>query len=205
MKKIILLTLLCSFGFADLPWADALQELKDGNKRFMEGKMKYPNMTPSRRKSLETYQKPIAAIIACADSRVAPEIIFDQGIGDLFVIRVAGNVVCMPGMESILFAVFGLDVPLVIVCGHQDCGAIDSVIQNKAQEMPKIASAIEPAVVWAKRRRGNTLEMATKKNAQNQATLLKENYRINKQSMMKKLTVLPAYYDFSTGEVEFED
>src|SRR5262245_4833500 len=116
------------------PDADTvLAHLLDGNKRFVEGKLDHPRRKPEDFVPLAEGQSPLAVIVGCADSRVAPELIFDQGVGDLFVVRVAGNVIGGTGVAlkgSIEYAIAELDVRLVMVLGHSQCGAVKAAIKH---------------------------------------------------------------------------
>ena len=111
---------------------DPLQRLIDGNRRYVDGRLQHPNQTPARREEVARGQKPFAAVVACADSRVAPEVVFDQGLGDLFVLRVAGNVANDMILGSLEYAVLHLGVGLVAVIGHKGCGAVQAAIGGGA-------------------------------------------------------------------------
>lgn len=156
----------------------ALQKLMEGNARYVKGHVEHP--TP--------HQRPFAVIVACSDSRVAPEIIFDQGLGDLFVVRVAGNVVGDLGKESILYAVQELKASLVMVLGHERCGAVDAVMHHKTKDIPEIAALIAPAIQKEK-----SLEKAIKANVKNVVKDLRT---------LLNVKVVGGYYDFETGKVE---
>jgi carbonic anhydrase len=106
----------------------AWKALKEGNERFVAGKPEHPSQGIEHRASLTAAQKPIAAVFGCGDSRVAAEIIFDQGLGDMFVVRTAGHVIDSAVLGSIEFAVTVLNVPLIVVLGHDSCGAVKATI-----------------------------------------------------------------------------
>ena len=106
----------------------AWKALKQGNQRFVEGKPEHPSQSIEHRAGLATEQKPIAVVFGCADSRVAAEIIFDQGLGDMFVVRTAGHVIDSAVLGSIEYAVTVLNVPLVVVLGHDSCGAVKATL-----------------------------------------------------------------------------
>ncbi len=106
----------------------ALHQLMEGNVRFVAGQMSHPHQDPERRKSLADSQRPVAVVVACSDSRVAPEFVFDQGLGDLFVVRSAGNLVDSVGLGSIEYAVEHLGVELIVVMGHEKCGAVTAAV-----------------------------------------------------------------------------
>lgn len=106
----------------------AWKALKEGNQRFVEGKPEHPSQSVEHRASLAEAQKPTAVVFGCADSRVAAEIIFDQGLGDMFVVRTAGHVIDSAVLGSIEYAVTVLDVPLIVVLGHDSCGAVKATL-----------------------------------------------------------------------------
>ena len=108
--------------------ASAWKALKEGNERFVAGKPAHPSQSVEHRASLAAGQKPTAVVFGCADSRVAAEIIFDQGLGDMFVVRTAGHVIDSAVLGSIEYAVTILDVPLVVILGHDSCGAVKATL-----------------------------------------------------------------------------
>jgi len=115
---------------SDTSPATAWNALKEGNERFVAGQAEHPHQGIERRSSLTGGQRPIAAVLGCSDSRVAPEVIFDQGLGDLFVVRNAGHVLDASVLGSIEYAVAVLDVPLVVVLGHGSCGAVTAAVST---------------------------------------------------------------------------
>src|ERR1700733_14101977 len=139
MKKFaaVLCTLIQISLFGLTP-DQALASLMEGNQRFSKDKSLHLDRTSERRQELISKQAPYAIIVGCSDSRVAPEIIFVQGMGDLFIVRVAGNVFGPLELESIEFAIFALKSVLILVLGHENCGAIKAVIQGKTEEIPAI-------------------------------------------------------------------
>jgi len=106
----------------------AWKALKEGNERFVAGKPEHPSQSVEHRASLAAGQKPTAAILGCADSRVAAELIFDQGLGDIFVVRTAGQAIDSAVLGSLEYAVIALNVPLIVVLGHDSCGAVKAAI-----------------------------------------------------------------------------
>src|SRR5437899_1684360 len=112
--------------------AEAISKLKEGNGRYTSGNVQHPGQTAERRTELANTQHPFAAIVSCSDSRVPPEIVFDQGLGDLFVVRVAGNVIDDHALGSIEYAVDHLGVRLIVVLGHQSCGAVKAAKETIA-------------------------------------------------------------------------
>jgi carbonic anhydrase len=123
---------------------EAMRLLKEGNARYVDGKLQHPHQGPERRALTSGQgQHPLAAVLTCSDSRVPPEIIFDQGIGDLFVVRVAGNVAATDEVGSIEYAVEHLGAPVVVVLGHTQCAAVGAVLDG-AKLPPNIANLVEP-------------------------------------------------------------
>lgn len=180
----------------------ALDELMKGNDRFVKEKMKSPNQDLATRKQHLNGQNPFAVVVTCSDSRVAPEILFDQGLGDLFVIRVAGNVIGPLEMESILYAVKHLQTSCVLVMGHQSCGAVDAVLQNQSRDVPFITQIIDTSVIKAKQARvKNVLKKAIELNAEAMAEFLSSAPAFSDLVSQGSLGVWPAYYDFYTGRV----
>ena len=132
--------------------AEAISKLKEGNGRYTSGNVQHPGQTAERRTELANTQHPFAAIVSCSDSRVPPEIIFDQGLGDLFIVRVAGNVINDEGLGSIEYSVDHLGTRLILVLGHQSCGAVKAARETIAAKgkapghIQSLVTAIKPAV-----------------------------------------------------------
>lgn len=184
--------------FASTP-DQALESLKEGNRRFMEGKVINPRRSISTVKQQIESQYPFCAILACSDSRVATEIIFDQGIGDLFSVRLAGNVASRSAMESLDFASNVLKVSLIVVMGHQNCGAVTAAFNHSADdELGAIASLISPAIEGAK-----NPSQAILNNVHVQVKRLMQHPMLLLRVKEKTLKIVGAYYDFNTGKVEF--
>ena len=112
----------------------AWQEMREGNERFVAGEPSHPRQDVERREALATYQAPQAALFGCSDSRLAAEIIFDKGLGDLFVVRNAGQVISESVIGSLEYAVAVLHVPLIVVLGHDECGAVAAAIDSQAED-----------------------------------------------------------------------
>jgi carbonic anhydrase len=185
---------------------EALQQLKEGNKRYVEGNLNHPHTDNSWRDSLQEGQHPFAVILSCADSRVVPELLFDQGLGDLFVIRVAGNVAKDKVLGSMEYAVKYLGTRLIIVLGHEKCGAVSASLgtEDPGGHIGSIIEKLKPAVYMAKRMEGDHLTNAIKVNAEITAEEIKESKPILSEAFENQgLMVVPAYYQLSTGEVEF--
>jgi carbonic anhydrase len=191
---------------------EALALLMDGNKRFVNSRKKgYMRRMPERREEVAQGQNPFAVILACADSRVAPEVLFDQGIGDLFVVRVAGNIVDKENYAiqgSIEFGVKALGAPLIMVLGHSKCGAVAGAIQalDKGTTFPgsiqSIVTTIEPAVEKAKHEHGDLLHNSIISNvSMGVEKLVNSQPVIAPMVQAKQVKVVGANYDLVTGEV----
>ncbi|MBD2676720.1 MULTISPECIES: carbonic anhydrase [Nostoc] len=181
----------------------ALQELLDGNDRFSKSKRKNPHQSYSRLAEVAKGQKPFASILSCADSRVPSEIVFDQGLGDLFVCRVAGNIATPEEIGSLEFGSLVLGTKVIMVVGHERCGAVDATIKG-AQVPGKIGSlieAIKPAVQKSKDQPGDKLENACKANILLQIEKLKSSSVLSELIDAGKLKIAGGYYDLDTGKV----
>lgn len=185
---------------------EALKRLKQGNHRFATERLLHPNRTQEKRLSLTKGQSPYAAIVTCSDSRVIPEIIFDEGLGDLFVIRVAGNIVGTTELESVMYAVDHLSPSIIVVMGHENCGAVDAVVQNQDQGIPAIARFIKPSVKKAREMKvADLLKKSVELNAMNMCSLLLNVKKISKKVHAESLAIHGAYYNMQTGSVDFLD
>ena len=179
-----------------------LKALLEGNTRYVEERREHPNESQERRIKLNSGQSPPAIVLGCSDSRVPPEIIFDQGLGDLFVIRVAGNVIDDIVLGSIEYSAERLGSSLLMVLGHSDCGAIKAAMDDEELDghLPMIAEVIEEAV-----RAVDTSDLNTvvKEHARITARHLSESKPVLGPLVESgKLMVVPAFYDFDTGRVE---
>jgi carbonic anhydrase len=181
----------------------ALQKLIDGNKRFVERRRQNPNQTLARVTEVAQTQTPYAAILGCADSRFPAEIIFDQGLGDLFVCRVAGNVATPEEKGSLEFGTLVLGAKVLMVVGHERCGAVKAAIEGG--ELPgqigSLTAAIKPAVERSKNQSGDKVENAVKENVRLQIEKLKESPVISQLIQEGKMKVVGGYYDLDTGAV----
>ena len=182
---------------------EAVKELMDGNKRYLTDQSEHPNRNLERRQELTSNQAPFAIIVSCSDSRVAPEIIFDQGLGDLFVVRVAGNVISETELESIKYSALYLKSSTILVMGHENCGAVDAVIQNNTTIIPEIAKLIYPAVKRAKQKNtSDLLKRSIQINAMNMANVLKNSPDLQPLMRSKQISINASYYDLTTGSVK---
>lgn len=187
----------------DISPDQALKQLIEGNERFVKRKRKNPNQTYTRLVEVAKSQKPFASILGCADSRVPSEIIFDQGFGDLFVCRVAGNVATPEEIGSLEFGSLVLGSKIIMVLGHKRCGAVDATIKG-AQVPGQIGSlleAIKPGVEVTKNLPGDKLENACKANVTAQVEKLKKSPVLSQLIQDKKVKVVGGYYDLDTGTV----
>ncbi len=203
MKWILVFLCMASLAAAQTP-EEGLKRLQAGNKRFVDEALLHPDRTHERRSSLVEGQSPYAVIVTCSDSRVVPEVIFDEGLGDLFVIRVAGNIVGPTELESVLYAVNHLNPVIAVVMGHESCGAVEAVVEGQTEGIPAIAALVKPSVEKAKRLKPKDLLMSSiKLNALKMRALLLKSSAISKQVEEKSLAIHSAYYNLQTGAVEF--
>jgi carbonic anhydrase len=188
-----------------------LTQLLDGNKRFAKGEAANPRRKPEDFVPLAEGQAPLAVVVGCADSRVAPEFIFDQGIGDLFVVRLAGNVVSGAGASvkgSIEYAVAELGVRLVMVLGHSQCGAVKAAIKHIDSEdalpgsIGEIVDFIKPAVTAVKGKDGDKLDNVIRANVERGVEKLKGLEPILAGPVKKgDVKVVGGTYELSSGKV----
>ena len=193
------------------PPDDVIQRLLEGNKRFVKGEAKGPRRSPEDFRPLAEGQRPVATIVGCADSRVAPELLFDQGVGDLFVVRVAGNVLSGAGAlmkGSIEYGVAELGVSLIMVLGHSECGAVKATISHMDDKEPLpgsiglLISRIRPAVLKAKGRPGDLLDNAIRANVEIGVRELRGLQPIVARALTRgRVKVVGALYDLRTGSV----
>ncbi|WP_121063312.1 carbonic anhydrase [Chachezhania antarctica] len=199
-----------SAGPAPTSPEEALQRLMDGNARYVANEAINTDHSVGRNARAEG-QQPFAAIVSCADSRVAPELIFDQGPGDLFVVRVAGNFINEDGLASLEFGAAVLGVQVIVVLGHTSCGAVSATIQSIQDKelppghLPSLVNALRPAVYDVMATGAdNLLEAATAKNAVLNAEMASKAEPILAGMHEEgKLSSVAAVYDIATGKVEF--
>src|SRR5438105_5036032 len=188
--------------------AEALKRLMDGNARYAANTPNERDFSSGRAARAQG-QFPIASILTCSDSRVAPELLFDQGPGDVFIMRVAGNIVTPDLVASIEYGIQFLGTPIVMVLGHTSCGAVDAaikVMKIKAVlpgHLPALITAIKPAVTVAeKTKTGNLLDNASAENVRRQVTRLKNSPPIvQKLYAAKKIDIVGGVYDLATGKI----
>lgn len=198
--------------------AQALQRLKDGNVRYATGYAKHPRQDSGGRLNVSQSQAPFAIVLTCADSRVAPEIVFDQGLGDLFVVRIAGNVADTLALASMEYAVEHLHSSLIVVMGHERCGAVKATLDaTKApapaaghaaeahhSHIPALVQEIEPAIWAAKGRTGPELDACIESNVEHSAGQITSRSDIIRQFVADgKVQIVGGVYDLDTGRVNW--
>ncbi|GAB4123350.1 MAG: carbonic anhydrase [Fimbriimonadaceae bacterium] len=199
-------------------FAQALQRLKDGNIRYATGYAKHPRQDSGGRLNVSQSQAPFAIVLTCADSRVAPEIVFDQGLGDLFVVRIAGNVADTLALASMEYAVEHLHSSLIVVMGHERCGAVKATLDaTKApapatghaaeahhSHIPALVKEIEPAIWAAKGRTGPELDACIESNVEHSAGQITSRSDIIRQFVADgKVQIVGGVYDLDTGRVNW--
>jgi carbonic anhydrase len=179
----------------------AFNELVAGNKRFASQKTLGANRGTFRLREVAQGQKPFAAILGCADSRVPSEIIFDQGLGDLFVVRVAGNVATSEEIGSLEYGTLVLGAKVLLVLGHEKCGAVKAAVDGKPVpgRIGSILEHIQPAVASTSARSSDRLKDATIANIKNQIAILKNSSVIAELVATNKLKIVGGFYDLDTG------
>ncbi len=184
----------------------AITKLKEGNERFIKGKNLHPNQDFERIKEVANGQKPFAIIVGCSDSRVPNEIIFDQGIGDLFIVRTAGQVSSYASWGSIEFGNAVLGAKLIIVLGHTSCGAVAAAckIPDVPGHIVTLINAIKPAAEMAKNIPGDLIENAVKINVAIEVKQLQSLEPVLTKAIKNgSVKIVGAVYNLSTGQVEF--
>jgi carbonic anhydrase len=187
----------------DITPDDALKSLLDGNDRFAKIRRRNPNQSQSRLREVAKGQNPFASILGCADSRVPSEMVFDQGLGDLFVCRIAGNVATPEEIGSLEFGSLVLGSKVILVLGHERCGAVAATIKGAAVpgQIGSLLAAIKPGVEKSEGQPGDRLENACKANVLVQIENLKSSPVLSELIKNGKLKIVGGYYDLDTGEV----
>jgi carbonic anhydrase len=184
-----------------------LQRLLNGNLRFQRGQAKWPNQTIAQRQAVAQKQSPFAIIFGCVDSRVPPELVFDQGLGDLLVIRTAAHVIDNAALGSIEFGVAELSIPLLVVLGHERCGGVSAAIQaiDHHEAAPgsiqSLVEYISPSVLKAQGQGDARLTSAIQNNITYTLHMLSQSKIISDAANAGKLTIVGSYYDLDTGAV----
>ncbi len=180
---------------------EAMEKLVAGNARFVELAVSSGKPNAEKRAATSASQHPIAAIVGCADSRTAPELVFDQNIGDLFVVRTAGNLVDDFALGSLEYAVEHLGVRLIVVLGHSGCGAVGAAVagEDAPGHVGNLVRAIRPAVNAVGKGPGDILEKAIDENAVRVAAAIRENAKFGDAA--SQVTVVAGHQDLATGKV----
>jgi carbonic anhydrase len=187
---------------------EALQRLMEGNERYVANKSTDLNESQSRRAELAQGQKPFATIFSCVDSRVPPELVFDRGLGDLFVIRTAGHVIDNAVLGSLEFGVAELKIPLLMVLGHEKCGAVKATVEAVEKnataegEINWLVEGIRPAVEDVKSQSGDLLDNAVKANVTLTVERLMGSAILSEALEKSELRIVGGRYDLDTGMVE---
>ncbi len=183
---------------------DALATLKAGNQRFATNPISEGKPTAARRAETALSQHPFAIVLGCADSRSAPEFVFDQNIGDLFVVRTAGNLVDEYGIGSIEYAVTHFETRLIVVLGHERCGAVKGAMEAETApgHIGAILREIQPAVRAARKMEGDTFVNAIHANTTSVAARIKRECDFG--SLASQVRIISGYYDLDTGVVEWQ-
>ena len=202
---LVAASLLALGAQAALPSADtALAELRAGNSHHVSKKYQRPHQTAARQHALASSQSPHCAILTCADSRVPPEIVFDKGLGDIFDVRVAGNVAGDDETASLEYAAEHLHVPLVVVMGHSDCGALSAALEGGTLpgKLPNLMAALRPAVDQSAHEPGDRLDNAVRDNVVHVVEQLGSGSPVLSHLIETgKLRIVGAVYSLETGKV----
>lgn len=181
-----------------------LAELKSGNGHHVEHRYQHPHESLDRRRQLVSSQHPHAEILSCSDSRVPPEIIFDQRLGDLFIVRVAGNVAADTELGSLEYGAEHLHIPLIVVLGHQSCGAVTAAVQGGPPEghISALINLIKPAVEKTRGMSGDPVSNAVRMNVEMVVKQLRSSTPILSELVAHgKLKIVGAVYSIETGSV----
>src|SRR5439155_1046549 len=202
-SSVVALVLAAEHPAASVSADAALAKLKEGNLRFATSEVSQSKPTAARRAETAQEQHPFAIILGCADSRTAPELIFDQNLGDLFVIRTAGNLVDDHALGSIEYAVAHLGARLVVVLGHQRCGAVTAALASGTApgHVQSLVRDIQPAVKAAKGKDGNVTDIAIAENARLMAAKIRNEASLGE--LAKEVRIISGVYDLDTGKVEW--
>ena len=189
-----------------IPPAEAIQMLKDGNARFVSGKPSRPHQSTDRRTEVAGGQHPYAVILTCSDSRVPPELVFDAGLGDLFVVRVAGNTADDTAIGSIEYAVEHLGATVVVVLGHDRCGAVKAAVDGADSptpppgHLPAVVAPISLAVKQTRGQPGDKVDLCVHANVDNVVAQLKESKPVLAERVAAgKLQVIGGCYELDSG------
>jgi carbonic anhydrase len=185
----------------------ALEKLMAGNRRFVQHQPEYPDQSKARVTEVAQVQHPFVTILSCADSRVPAEILFDQGIGNIFDVRIAGNIVTPESLGSLEYAVVLLNTPLLMVLGHERCGAVTAAVQKEVLlgEIGSFVKAILPAVEQVQGKSGDAVENAVVANVLYQMQQLQQSKLLSERLQSGQLKLVGGRYDLDTGSVTMLD
>ena len=215
-RKAVQRTQLCKFSvvlvgivvaipaLAQAPPDQIWNRLASGNRRFMDGKYESRNLI-ARRKELAKTQNPRVAVLSCADSRVPPELVFDEGLGDLFVVRSAGESADLLAVGSLEYAIEHLGTVVIVVMGHQSCGAVKAACSGGKAASPNLEAVVAPiatSCTKVDKNKPDTFDLAARDHVHSVAhELLTKSVILKKAADEGKLTIIEAYYSLDTGEV----
>lgn len=213
MRTTIFATALAAIVVAAMPGAEpartadeSLKLLAAGNRRYSTGRLRHPHQSANWRTQVAAGQHPFAAVLSCSDSRVPPEIVFDEGLGDLFVTRIAGHVADDAAIGSLEYAVEHLHVPVIVVLGHSDCGAVGAAIAGGEphDHVRTLVDAIKPAVERARGMSGDLTAATVSAHVHLTAARLRASQPTLKKLVEEgKLRIAGAVYDLKTGKVNW--
>ena len=196
-----------AFENTSLTADQALKKMLDGNLRFQRGTLLWPDQTLDRRTEVAKKQNPFAIVFSCVDSRVPPELVFDQGLGDIFTIRTAAHVIDKAALGSLEYGVAELGIPLLVVMGHERCGAVNATISAVDQHekapgsIEALVDYIRPSVLEARGTGAARLDDAIRLNTVRTVKILRTSTIIKTALDKKKLSLIGARYDLDTGVV----
>src|SRR6266403_6395380 len=202
-SSVVALVLAAEHPAASVSADAALAKLKEGNLRFASSEASQSKPTAAKRAETAQAQHPFAIVLGCADSRTAPELIFDQNLGDLFVVRTAGNLVDDHALGSIEYAVAHLGARLVLVLGHQRCGAVKAALDSDTApgHVQSLVRDIQPAVKAMKGKDGNVTDLTVAENARLMAAKIRNEASLGE--FAKEVRIISGVYDLDTGKVEW--
>lgn len=190
--------------------SESLEKLREGNERYQQDHLLHPDISIQKRAAFHATQEPFAVVLGCSDSRVPPEIVFDQGVGDIFVVRVAGNVVGPIELDSLEYAVKYLHASLVVVLGHEQCGAMKAVLAGDVADIEAVAEQITPVIAKCEKeckkecveKNVSLTDFCTKANVRHIVKKIKESPLIREYVQDKRVDVVAGFYNFTSGKVE---
>lgn len=183
---------------------EALKKLLDGNKRFVNGEISQAKTCSEHRKNIINKQEPFAVVITCSDSRVCPEIIMDCGLGDIFVVRVAAGALNPDLLGTIEYAILALNVKLILMLGHDNCGVMECILRDKAdlsEDVKKLCDHVSRNFSEEDKQNLTSSE-GVKVATLEDVKLLKEIPVLKQKIQEKELEILPAHYNFYSNEIE---